>query len=166
MKRIQPTEIPSDAVLIDIRDDLEAAASPLEALSDGRPVMHVSLHDLEEGQTPALPQNAPVVVICGNGSKGELGGAFLEAAGATVSVLDGGYRAWKRIVDGEKRLELRTVGVNGIRQALELQGKLERVPGVRSAGVSADGLVVVHGTVTLEGLNAALGGTAYRLETE
>ncbi len=166
MKRIQPTEIPADAVLVDIRDDLEAAASPLEALSDGRPVIHVSLHDLEEGHTPALPQTAAVVVICGNGSRGELGGAFLEAAGATVSVLDGGYRAWKRFADGEVRLELRAVGVNGIRQALELQGKLELVPGVRSAGVSADGLVVVHGTVTLEGLNTALESTAYRLETE
>lgn len=166
MKRIQPTDIPPEAVLVDIRDDLEAAASPLEALSSGRKVVHVSLHDLEEGQTPALPEGAPVVVICGNGSKGELGGAFLEAAGAQVNVLDGGYRAWKRVADGEVRLEVRASGVHDLRAALELQGKLEIMPGVRSAGVSADGLTVVHGTATLEALNAAIEGYGYRLETE
>ena len=166
MKRIQPTDIPPDAVLIDIRDDLEAAASPLTKLSDGRPVVHVSLHDLEEGQTPALPKDTPVVVICGNGSKGELGGAFLEATGAQVNVLDGGYRAWKRAADGEVRLELQAVGVGDLRQALELQARLELIPGVRSAGVSANGLAVIHTTTTLEEINAALIGSGYRLEAE
>jgi rhodanese-related sulfurtransferase len=156
MRRLHPNELPENAVLVDVRDDLEAMANPLSAISDGRAVIAVSLSDLEDGANVDVPADRPIVVVCGNGSRGELAGAYLQAAGAgTVDVLDGGVRAWKRALEGEATLEFR-VKLDGIRAALEAQTRLEALPDVRQAGVSADGLAVVRGAITLEQIRAAL----------
>jgi rhodanese-related sulfurtransferase len=156
MQRLQPNELPVDAVLVDVRDELEAMANPLELISGGRAVVNIPLADLEDGADVSLPSGRPVIVVCGNGSRGELAGAFLQAAGAgDVQILDGGVRAWRRALEGEVALEFQ-VKLVGIQQALALQAELESLPGVRQAGVSATGLVVVRGTVSLEELRAAL----------
>jgi rhodanese-related sulfurtransferase len=156
MQRLQPNELPANAVLVDVRDELEAMANPLELISGGRAVVNIPLADLEDGVDVSLPVDRPVIVVCGNGSRGELAGAFLRAAGAgDVGVLDGGVRAWQRALEGEVALEFQ-VRLDGIQQALSLQAKLEAMPGVRQAGVSASGLAVVRGTVSLEQVRAAL----------
>jgi hypothetical protein len=64
-------------------------------------------------------------------------------------------RAWKRALEGEVALEFQ-IKLDGIRAALEVQAKLEALPGVRQAGVSASGLAVVRGAITLSEIRAAL----------
>ena len=99
MTRIEPAQIPDDAIVIDVRDELEAAASPLSRFTQNR-VLHLPLSELEAGATPQLPEGARVVVVCNSGAQGELAGAYLEAGGAgDVSVLNGGARGWRRVVD-------------------------------------------------------------------
>ena len=165
MIRYSPSEIPENVILIDVRDELEAASTPLESLAGTRKVLRVPLNDLEEGVTPELPANTQVVVVCGNGSKGELAGAYLQASGASnVAVLEGGFRAWKRESEGEHALEFRVSEIHNIRDALQLQTKLELLPGVRMAGVSAGGLTVVRGITTLEKLRAQLQNLGFTLE--
>ena len=156
MKRLQPSQLPLNAVLVDVRDELEAMANPLETISGGRIVMNIPLADLEDGLDVNLPTDRPVIVVCGNGSRGELAGAFLQAAGVSdVDILDGGVRAWKRALEGEVALEFQ-VKLDGIRAALEVQARLEALPGVRQAGVSASGLAVVRGVITLEQIRETL----------
>lgn len=99
MKRISPLEIPSDAVLVDIRDELDAIALPLSKLSGLRVVL-APLSDLETGVNLELPFQAPLVVVCGTGQRSELAGAYLLADGASdVSLLTGGVRAWRRALE-------------------------------------------------------------------
>jgi rhodanese-related sulfurtransferase len=156
MQRLQPNQLPMNAVLVDVRDELEAMANPLEVISGGRAVVNIPLADLEDGVDVNLPADRPVIVVCGNGSRGELAGAFLQAAGAgEVQILDGGVRAWKRALEGEVALEFQ-IKLDGIRAALVVQAKLEALPGVRQAGVSASGLAVVRGAITLSEIRAAL----------
>jgi rhodanese-related sulfurtransferase len=96
MERLTPNQIPEDAILVDVRDELEVAASPLSALRPNR-VLSVPLSELEDGATPELPSGAKIIVVCSSGTTGELAGAYLEAAGAkNVSVLEGGVRGLKR----------------------------------------------------------------------
>jgi rhodanese-related sulfurtransferase len=96
MTRIAPTQIPENAIVLDVRDELEAAASPLSRLTSNR-VVRLPLSELEAGATPELPRDAKVVVVCNSGAQGELAGAYLEVGGVrNVSVLDGGARGWRR----------------------------------------------------------------------
>jgi rhodanese-related sulfurtransferase len=163
--RYSPSEIPENVVFIDVRDELEAAATPLEILAGQRKVIRAPLNELEEGINPELPANTQVIVVCANGSKGELAGAYLQASGASnVAVLDGGFRAWKRESEGELALEFKIPEINNIRDALNLQSKLELLSGVRMAGVSADGLTVVRGITTLEKLRPQLRILGFTLE--
>ncbi len=165
MNRFTPAQIPENAILIDVRDELEAMASPLAALAGRRSIIRAPLTDLEDGVTPEIPSDAQVVVVCGNGSKSELAGAYLQSAGASnINVLEGGFRAWKREFEGEQTLEFRVSEIDNIRDALSLQSKLELLPGVRMAGIASDGLAVVRGIVTLEQLKLQLNLLGFSLE--
>ncbi len=138
---------------------------PLETLAGQRNVIRAPLSDLEDGVTPEIPSDAQVIVVCGNGSKGELAGAYLQASGANnISVLEGGFRAWKREFEGEQTFEFRIVETSNIRDALSLQSKLELLPGVRMAGIGSDGLTVVRGITTLEQLKLELLLLGFSLE--
>ena len=100
MKRISSLEIPNDAVLVDVRDELDAIAMPLSSLSALR-VIHAPLSDLEDGVALELPAGAPLIVVCGTGQRSELAGAYLLADGASdVYLLIGGVRAWRRSLGG------------------------------------------------------------------
>jgi rhodanese-related sulfurtransferase len=170
MQRLQPNQLPINAVLVDVRDELEAMANPLESIAGGRSVVNIPLTDLEDGVIVNVPLDRPLIVVCGNGSRGELAGAFLQATGVQVDILDGGVRAWKRALEGEVVLEfqvkwggnpldgnpLESNPLDGMRAALELQSKLEALPNVRQAGVSASGVAVVRGAITLEQVRQAL----------
>ena len=165
MNRFTPAQIPENAILIDVRDELEAMASPLEALAGQRNVIRAPLSDLEDGVTPEIPSGAQVVVVCGNGSRGELAGAYLQAAGTSnINVLEGGFRAWKREFEGEQTFEFHVSEISTIRDALALQSKLELLPGVRMAGIGSDGLTVVRGIVTFEQLKLQLNLLGFSLE--
>jgi rhodanese-related sulfurtransferase len=83
MRLVRWETLPNNATLLDIRDDLERAAKPLEQ------ALHIALSELEDGN-PELPQT-PLVVVCSNGRRSEYAAALLEALGATeVYVLEGG----------------------------------------------------------------------------
>ncbi len=87
MQFILPQNIPTDAVLIDIRDDLERHAKPLRLGS-----IAISIAELEDG-SPALPL-CPLVVVCNNGRQSEYAAALLEALGAkNVLILEGGIKS-------------------------------------------------------------------------
>jgi rhodanese-related sulfurtransferase len=106
VKRISHLEIPSDAVLVDIRDELDAMALPLSSLT-GLRMIHAPLHDLETGVALELPHGAPLVVVCGTGQRSELAGAYLLADGARdVYLLNGGLRSWRQALE---RSDLETV---------------------------------------------------------
>jgi rhodanese-related sulfurtransferase len=165
VNRFTPAQIPENAVLIDVRDELEAMASPLETLAGHRNVIRAPLTDLEDGLSPEIPSDVQVIVVCGNGSKGELAGAYLQASGASnINVLEGGFRAWKREFEGELTLEFCVPEIDNIRDALSLQSKLELLPGVRMAGVGSDGLTVVRGVTTLVQLKLQLNLLGFSLE--
>jgi hydroxyacylglutathione hydrolase len=87
MTKLQNTTwetLPSNATLIDIRDDLERTLKPLPLEA-----IHIALSELEDGN-PTLPAT-PLVVVCTNGRRSEYAAALLEALGATqVYVLSGG----------------------------------------------------------------------------
>jgi rhodanese-related sulfurtransferase len=91
MRLLSWAEIPSNATLLDIRDDLERALKPLKALglTSLENALPIALSELEDGN-PELPQT-PLVVICSNGRRSEYAAALLEALGAPeVYVLEGG----------------------------------------------------------------------------
>jgi rhodanese-related sulfurtransferase len=165
VNRFTPAQIPENAVLIDVRDELEAMASPLETLAGQRNVIRAPLSDLEDGLTPEIPSDVQVIVVCGNGSKGELAGAYLQASGVRdINVLEGGFRAWRREFEGEQTLEFRVLEIDNIRDALNLQSKLELLPGVRMAGVGSDGLIVARGVTSFEQLKLQLNLLGFTLE--
>jgi rhodanese-related sulfurtransferase len=106
MQRVTWGNLPANATLIDIRDDLERTLKPLEALGHTPlealghtplealghaplEALHISLAELEDGN-PELPQS-PLVVVCTNGRRSEYAAALLEALGVgQVYVLEGG----------------------------------------------------------------------------
>jgi rhodanese-related sulfurtransferase len=90
MQRVTWGNLPANATLIDIRDDLERTLKPLEALGHAPlEALHISLAELEDGN-PELPQS-PLVVVCTNGRRSEYAAALLEALGVgQVYVLEGG----------------------------------------------------------------------------
>ena len=89
MEQIISSQIPSDAILIDIRDELEQAVKPIASSFQ---VQVISLSELEDGN-PKLP-NCPLVVVCSTGRQSEYAGALLEALGASqVLILTGGFKA-------------------------------------------------------------------------
>lgn len=99
MKRISHAEIPAGAVLVDIRDELDALALPLSSLTT-LPVIHAPLRNLETEVRLGLPAQAPLVVVCGTGQRSELAGAYLMADGASeVYLLTGGVRAWRQALE-------------------------------------------------------------------
>ena len=99
MKRISHLEIPSDAVLVDIRDELDAIAMPLSRFSALRVVV-APLSELEDGAPLELPAGVPLVVVCGTGQRSELAGAYLLADGASdVYLLTGGVRLWRQALE-------------------------------------------------------------------
>ena len=88
-----------DAVLVDVRDELDAISMPLANLSR-LPVILAPLSDLEEGVAVELPAGAPLIVVCGTGQRSELAGAYLLADGASnVYLLTGGVRAWRHSLE-------------------------------------------------------------------
>jgi rhodanese-related sulfurtransferase len=104
MRRLSLPDLPADAVLVDVRDELETAARPLAAVAAGRQVVLVGFDQLEAGKRPDLPAGRLAVVVCTNGAKGDLAAAYLEALGApTVAALEGGYRALASTGEAVKR---------------------------------------------------------------
>jgi rhodanese-related sulfurtransferase len=88
MQPINPFQIPANAVLVDIRDDLERYTKPLISSLQ---VLSISLSELEDGN-PVLP-DCPLVVVCATGRQSEYAGALLEVLGAkTVLILEGGFK--------------------------------------------------------------------------
>jgi rhodanese-related sulfurtransferase len=96
--RIAVADLPANAILLDVRDDLDQSGQPLALVAGGRTVILLALAAIEAGALPELapqPLVAPLVAVCVSGAEAELAAAYLAAAGLAVDVLAGGYRGLK-----------------------------------------------------------------------
>jgi rhodanese-related sulfurtransferase len=83
-------ELPSDAVLLDVREDDEWAAGHIENARH-IPMNRVPQH-VAYGQ--ALPADRPIVVVCKMGGRSAQVTAWLNQQGFDAANLDGGMLAW------------------------------------------------------------------------
>ena len=87
---VDVTELPEDAVLLDVREDDEWAAGHIEGAQHvpmNRVPQHVAYGD-------ALPADRPIVVICKVGGRSAQVTAWLNQQGYDAANLDGGMLAW------------------------------------------------------------------------
>ena len=89
------TEVPADAVLLDVREDDEWAAGHAPG------ALHVPLGDLP-ARLGELPLDAELHVLCRAGGRAARAAAWLTANGVDAVVVDGGMGAW---VDAGRPLE-------------------------------------------------------------
>lgn len=84
------TELPADAVLLDVREDEEWAAGHIDG------AQHVPMNRVPQhvAYGAALPQDRPIVVICKMGGRSAQVTAWLNHQGFDAANLDGGMLAW------------------------------------------------------------------------
>ncbi|MFE2424342.1 rhodanese-like domain-containing protein [Streptomyces hokutonensis] len=84
-----PAEVPTDAVLLDVREPYEWQAGHAPR------AVHVSLSALAAGAgLPARAQARPLVVICRSGNRSRQAAELLAARGAEAVDVIGGMRDW------------------------------------------------------------------------
>lgn len=87
---VDVSDLPEDAVLLDVREDDEWAAGHIEGAQHvpmNRVPQHVAYGD-------ALPPDRPIVVICKVGGRSAQVTAWLNQQGYDAANLDGGMLAW------------------------------------------------------------------------
>lgn len=84
---IEVTELPADAVLIDVREPDEWAAGHAESAT------HVPLADVP-ARVGELPQGSPVYVVCRSGARSGRAVEWLQQQGVDAVNVSGGMRAW------------------------------------------------------------------------
>lgn len=84
---IEVTQLPADAVLVDVREPDEWAAGHAES------ARHVPLADVP-ARLGELPQGAPLYVICRSGARSARAVAWLQQQGLDAVNVSGGMRAW------------------------------------------------------------------------
>ncbi len=84
---IEVTELPTDAVLLDVREPDEWAAGHAETAT------HVPLGDVPD-RVGELPQGSPLYVICRSGARSGRAVAWLAQQGVDAVNVSGGMRAW------------------------------------------------------------------------
>jgi rhodanese-related sulfurtransferase len=88
---VPPTEVPADAVLLDVRELDEWAAGHIAG------AVHVPMNQVPSrlAQAPdTLPAERPVVVVCKVGGRSAQVTAWLRQHGYDAVNLDGGMLAW------------------------------------------------------------------------
>jgi rhodanese-related sulfurtransferase len=90
---VRVDEVPTDAVLLDVREPDEWAAGHIAG------ALHVPMNDVPRriaDHPDTLTANAPVVVVCKMGSRSAKVTAWLRHQGYDALNLDGGMLAWAR----------------------------------------------------------------------
>lgn len=84
-----PDTIPDNAIIIDVRTDLEHKACCLAKRHE-----HWPLDRLERDRIPDISRDVPVYVLCRTGARAQKGAAYLRQAGFhDVRVIEGGLEA-------------------------------------------------------------------------
>lgn len=93
LPRVDPVDLPDDALIVDVRDaaDYRAGHAP-GALSI--PVGQLASR-LDEVRALAASLGKPLAVSCGGGTKQLRATAYLRENGVDAAVLRGGMRGWK-----------------------------------------------------------------------
>ncbi|MBZ9712952.1 rhodanese-like domain-containing protein [Deinococcus multiflagellatus] len=89
---MNPPPLPDGVTIIDLRPAALRAAEPLESLTE-RPVLAVSLDEIEAGSHRLTPAQGPLVVICERGVRSTLAAEYLRADGLDAQAYPGGVPA-------------------------------------------------------------------------
>jgi rhodanese-related sulfurtransferase len=81
------TEVPEDALLLDVREPDEWTAGHAPH------AVHVPLGELA-GRLAELPEDSQVYVICRSGGRSARAAAYLNQSGWDAVNVDGGMRSW------------------------------------------------------------------------
>ena len=84
---IDPTGVPAEAVLLDVREPDEWQAGHIEG------ALHIPLGDLPT-RVGELPSDSEVIVVCRSGARSARAVAWLTQNGYSAVNLDGGMHAW------------------------------------------------------------------------
>jgi rhodanese-related sulfurtransferase len=84
---VDPTGVPAEAVLLDVREPDEWQAGHIEG------ALHIPLADLP-ARVGELPGQGDLVVVCRSGGRSARAVAWLRQNGHTALNLDGGMGAW------------------------------------------------------------------------
>ncbi|MEV4514570.1 rhodanese-like domain-containing protein [Dactylosporangium sp. NPDC049525] len=100
LSRVTPSEVPADAVLVDIRPAAQRAAEGEipGALIVERNVLEWRFDPRSDARLPIADRfDLPVVVFCSEGYTSSLAAAALQDLGLHLATdLTGGFKAWKR----------------------------------------------------------------------
>jgi rhodanese-related sulfurtransferase len=100
LSRLTPSEVPADAVLVDIRPAAQRAAEGEipGALIVERNVLEWRFDPRSDARLPVADRyDLPVVVFCSEGYTSSLAAAALQDLGLHLATdLAGGFQAWKR----------------------------------------------------------------------
>jgi rhodanese-related sulfurtransferase len=84
---ISVSDLPDDAVLLDVREDDEWAAGHVDG------AVHVPLSDVP-ARLADLPEADPLYIICRSGNRSGRAAAWLNAQGIESVNVGGGMKAW------------------------------------------------------------------------
>jgi rhodanese-related sulfurtransferase len=87
---VDVSELPGDAVLLDVREDDEWKAGHIDG------AQHVPMNQVPQhvAQDQTLPPDRPIIVICKMGGRSAQVTAWLNQQGYDAANLDGGMLAW------------------------------------------------------------------------
>ncbi|SDI86165.1 Rhodanese-related sulfurtransferase [Frankineae bacterium MT45] len=88
---VDVSEIPGDALLLDVREDFEWNAGHIDG------ALHVPMNQLPQRlnyEPGAITPDANIVVVCKMGGRSAQVTAWLNQQGYTATNLDGGMLAW------------------------------------------------------------------------
>ncbi len=85
---VDPTTLPSDAVLVDVREDDEWVAGHAPG------ALHVPMSEFLT-RLDMVPVDRPLVVLCRSGHRSAQVTAYLLNSGYRAANLDGGMLAWQ-----------------------------------------------------------------------
>jgi rhodanese-related sulfurtransferase len=84
-----PHPLPSDLVVLDVREDDEWAAGRVDAS------LHIPLMQIPQ-RLSDVPPDQPILVVCKVGARSAQAAAYLQAQGIEATNLAGGLIAWER----------------------------------------------------------------------
>ncbi|GGL76000.1 hypothetical protein GCM10010840_12650 [Deinococcus aerolatus] len=88
--------LPEGVTVVDLRPAELRFAQPLEPLLTARPILAVSLDQIEDGAHGLSPSQGPLLVVCERGVRSGLAARYLRADGLDATAYPGGVPALLR----------------------------------------------------------------------
>ena|SRR5215475_10582958 len=86
---VDAATVPSDSLILDVRDDDEWAAGRIEG------AMHIPIYEIIQ-RIDEIPTDRDIVCVCRVGNRSGQVTQFLHEQGYSIRNLDGGMMAWAR----------------------------------------------------------------------